>query len=544
MDEDKILQEPVDETPISNDLITPSEIAEAATENKGAEPTDLLPSDVAEIAETAEAEEADQVKVESADSSTKSGIEQVKTTLEKGDEPAPVINVNVDAPVTVSKDEASEAGNVTNVNVTNIYQAEGKENKLADTEKASDLTPSAVAADQSKQEEITEQPDAIRVEVDPAVTQTIVDQVLTSKETIEERESSTVLKEKEAEIKANDVILAQLEKVEKTVETVLEKTAADLTPATVVKNEAVSSEQPDQADGVRVETVEPSNETLQSLIVPAESVVDYGTMNSLEALDRSNFAYKEPALPSTAMEDLLKSYQTEMEETSRLFQEDFSKTIESIEKNQQSIDYFSQIIPPEAAIPVNSFAINQETKVDKLYDLLSKEASGNEEKEEEPILRTDMQKISLDEPAPEKSEAEDDLSWPISKMQTVPLTDVRVETNEKKVNPGLAKEILTTPEMKQLRDLSAVMNQVSSQLEALNEAQVTNNQSISTIANSVNTVNSVEAQKMIPGESEKTSSVKKEEGKKAEPISGSLSEYYLHAIYDALVSYGIKLRTY
>jgi len=544
VDEDNLLQEPVDETPVDNDIMTPSEIADAATENKSAEPADLLPSDVAKIAETAEVSEDDQVKVESADSSTKSGIDQVKTTLEKEDEPAPVINVNVDAPVTVSKDESAEPSTVTNVNVTNIYQADNQENKSADPEKDAGLTPSAIAASQSKHEEVDKQIDPIRVEVDPTVSQTVVDQVLTTKQRVEETELSTVLKEKEAEIRANDVILAQLEKVEKTVETVLEKDSANLTPTNVVENQSSVTDQPNQSSTVRIETVEPSSQTLQDLLVSVEPTVDYGQMSSLEGLDQSNFAYKEPALPSTATEDLLKSYQTETEIINRLFQEDFSKTLEAIEKNQESIDYFSQIIPPDISVPINPTAINQETKVDQLYDLLSKEAVGTEEKEEEPILRTDMQKISLAESAPEKIEEEEDLSWPISKMQMVPLTDVRVENNEKKVNPGLAKEILTTPEMKQLRDLSAVLNQVSSQLEALNETQVTNNQSISTIANSVNTVNSVEAQKMIPGESEKTSSVKKEEGKKAELISGSLSEYYLHAIYDALVSYGIKLRTY
>lgn len=516
MDEDQILSKSIDSEPLANDPITPSGVIKAASESQKVDHQDSMPSNIVVSADSAETNEDDQVKIESGDHSIKSGIDQIKTTLEKDDEPAPVINVNVETPVKVIKGEPSGQENITNLNVTNVYQIEGSDETKTGSEKVSELTPNLITSDQSNKEEIS-QSTPIKVETEPIVTKGVIEKLLSETDRLTQKGPS--------------------------IENAPAKSVTEITPSTVAEKASSEGILPAEKAEARVETVKMPVETLRDLLIPDETIVDYGKMSSLENIDSQKLTYQDSATPAAVMADLLKSYQEESKETTRLFQEDFSKTLDSLEKSQEKIDYLSTVIPPDSNASVNPLEINKSTQVDKLYDLLVKEAKEKPRLEEEPAVRTDLQKMSLSETLPINSEERDaDLS--ISKMKTIPISDIRVETAERKINPALIKEILASPEMKQLKNLSTVMDQVRSQIESLNETQVTNNQTINTIANSVNSVNSVESQKMIPGESEKASSVQKEEGKKAEPTSGSLSDYYLHAIYDALVSYGIKLRTY
>ncbi len=168
MDEDQILPKSTDSEPLTNDPITPGGVMEAASESQKVDNPDTMPSNIVVSADSAETDEDAQVKVESGDHSTKSGIDQVKTTLEKKDEPAPVINVNVEAPVKVIKSEPSDRENITNLNVTNVYPVVGSDETKTDSDKVSELTPNLITSDQSSREEIR-QSTPIRVETEPIV---------------------------------------------------------------------------------------------------------------------------------------------------------------------------------------------------------------------------------------------------------------------------------------------------------------------------------------------------------------------------------------
>lgn len=123
--------------------------------------------------------------------------------------------------------------------------------------------------------------------------------------------------------------------------------------------------------------------------------------------------------------------------------------------------------------------------------------------------------------------------------------EIRVDRKSKTLTPAIVKNILTSPETRSLNEVNASLAGVKSALDASREMQVTNNQSSSNTSNSTTLVNNVEPGKTVQPESPKPEEVKKDETKdEGLGQGGGMTDFYLHAIYDALTSQGIKIKSY
>lgn len=132
-------------------------------------------------------------------------------------------------------------------------------------------------------------------------------------------------------------------------------------------------------------------------------------------------------------------------------------------------------------------------------------------------------------------------SLPIAKKEEAVAT---VKNGEKKITPDLRKAMTETLEAKRLNTIEDSLKQLQSAIVSLtaNNVQNSNTQNIvnqggSSITNVDNT-STQQVSKPIEIEPPKKQPEKKEES------TVSLSEFYLHAIYDAMVSQGIKIKSY
>lgn len=550
MEEDKNLEQLNENLPTDEINVTPSKIAEDAVSAEKIEPTDTKPSDVIkEIVEVASPGEDDQVTVETGDSSTRSNIDYVKTELEKKESAAPTINVNVDFPEKSQPAQANETTNVTNVNVTNVYKSDedGSTKDQSSQTKSTETTPSSVSTDQANLKESTASVDRIAVvETPPIASHKVVDSLINSTEQIEksiEKNQSSL----EKESTASNTILSQLEKIQTSTETKNLEVQTTLVDA-IDKLAEKENVQTKDLDQVKVQTSELSQAVLNSVLLDKEADTDHG--KPAPVISQANDTKLDAlSAPSAAMLNFVKSYEESTKEVSNLINQNFYETINSALSEQSSFNYPVEIPVPTTGLTGDIITLTSgyNSGFNDILQAVENNQSQTKNVEEPKEAILGIQKMLV--PEIEKvdnsnGESElDDLIWSPPATQALP-TDVRVENNEKKIKPALVKDILATPETKKLQELSSVMEQVRSQIESLNETQVTNNQTISTIANTVNTTNSSEVQKLVSRESESPITVKKEEPEKSSSQSNSMSEYYLHAIYDALVSHGIKLRSY
>lgn len=551
MEEDKNLEQLNENLSTDEINVTPSKIAEDAVSAEKIEPTDTKPSDVIkEIVEVASPGEDDQVTVETGDSSTRSSIDYVKTELEKKESAAPTINVNVDFPEKIQPAHANETTNVTNVNVTNVYKSDedGSTKDQSSQTKSTETTPSSVSTDQANLKESTASVDRIAVvETPPIASHKVVDRLINSTEQIEksiEKNQSSL----EKESTASNTILSQLEKIQTSTETKNLEVQTTLVDA-IDKLAEKENVQTKDLDQVKVQTSELSQAVLNSVRLDKEADTDHG--KSAPVISQANDTeFDALSAPSAAMLNFVKSYEESTKEVSNLTNQNFYETINSALSEQSSFNYPVEIPVPTTGLTGDIITLTGGNEASRFNGVLQDvenrlNQTDSIEKPDDVVLGIQKMLVpEIEKVDNSNGESElDDLIWSPPATQALP-TDVRVENNEKKIKQALAKDILATPETKKLQELSSVMEQVRSQIESLNETQVTNNQTISTIANTVNTTNSSEVQKLVSRESESPITVKKEEPEKSSSQSNSMSEYYLHAIYDALVSHGIKLRSY
>jgi hypothetical protein len=130
-------------------------------------------------------------------------------------------------------------------------------------------------------------------------------------------------------------------------------------------------------------------------------------------------------------------------------------------------------------------------------------------------------------------------------VQLIESPEIRVDRKSKTLTPAIVKNILTSPETRSLNEVNASLAGVKSSLDASRETQVTNNQSSSNTSNSTTLVNNADPGKTAPIEIPKPEEIKKDENKE-EGLGqgGGMTDFYLHAIYDALTSQGIKIKSY
>ena len=124
-------------------------------------------------------------------------------------------------------------------------------------------------------------------------------------------------------------------------------------------------------------------------------------------------------------------------------------------------------------------------------------------------------------------------------------SDVKVDSKPISLTKDLVRNILTTPEAQSLKTVNANLEAVQHKLdEATRVAQITNTNT-SNLVNSSSLVVNNEGAKNINQNQEIQSEVKKpEETEQSEDSGNSMMEFYLHGIYDALVSQGIRIKSF
>lgn len=125
------------------------------------------------------------------------------------------------------------------------------------------------------------------------------------------------------------------------------------------------------------------------------------------------------------------------------------------------------------------------------------------------------------------------------------LPEVKVKTAEKKVTPEIAKGIMqNSPESRGLTTVNENLAKMQSQLLTIGQTQINNANTSSTITNSNNTVRNEDNRKITQEERRAEKEMEKTKEKEVRENSNQLTEFYLHGIYDALVSQGIKIKSY
>lgn len=121
--------------------------------------------------------------------------------------------------------------------------------------------------------------------------------------------------------------------------------------------------------------------------------------------------------------------------------------------------------------------------------------------------------------------------------------EIRVDHKSNALTPATIKNILTSTETKGLTAVNDSLAGVKLSLDAVKEATINTSNTTNSTSNSTMLVNNVEAAKLAQEKAAVVPEVKKEEPPVIDTNSG-LTEFYLHAIYDALVSQGIKIKSY
>lgn len=543
MDEDLILENPIsDDVPTNNDLFSPSQIAEEAIEPSVEDSLDVSPAKVLESESNLEVQPTEQVKVTGDSGSTKSGIDQLVLDLKDKDPIEPVINVEVNSPVKVIKTESDQPTEINNTTVNNYYNEsvnpETAKNKGSDLE----VSPSPIIKEVTERPGPEVTPDPTIIKKDSQVTDSLIEKILST-----EKNSQVVeIRNSEQATESNSTsLLSELSKLENTVETI--KTSLEAKPSDLAKDSinidipTVNGNQP-----VRLEIAGNSPESLLRILMPDQDqgqeeltrqIMDGKLLSGEAEKTRASEAKLANSVfvPSDLMIELVKNTKSESDATSTI-SKNITKTLESIDREKTSETFSDQM--QSIMVEFDKSTKNSESSMATLSEILT-QASDNKStsNDSNSTVRSDFQKISLPNDTSDANKSTESIETEAAK-------DIRVSYNEKKVSTELAREILATPEMKQLKELSVVMEQVRQQMSALNETQITNNKNINNIVNSVSSVTNNDGQNISLSESKPTSEVKKEEAKTAEINSTSMAEFYLHAIYDALTSYGIKLRTY
>jgi len=123
--------------------------------------------------------------------------------------------------------------------------------------------------------------------------------------------------------------------------------------------------------------------------------------------------------------------------------------------------------------------------------------------------------------------------------------EVKVKTAEKKVTPEIANGIMqNTPEARGLAAVNDMLGKVQSSLLTIGQTQITNANSSNTINNNSSTIRNEDNRKITQEERRIEKEKEKAEEKSVVENPNQLIEFYLHGIYDALVSQGIKIKSY
>lgn len=122
---------------------------------------------------------------------------------------------------------------------------------------------------------------------------------------------------------------------------------------------------------------------------------------------------------------------------------------------------------------------------------------------------------------------------------------VKVKTAEKQLTPEIAKGIMqNSPETKAMTTVNETLAKVQSTLSTIGQTQITNANNSNTVNNHTSTVNNEDNRKLSQAEQREEKKTEKEKAEQPKQNSNELTEFYLHEIYDALVSQGIKIKSY
>lgn len=529
------------------DIAKPSEIAETAAGIEKTIDLDISPSEIFDLIDDGSPENTDQINVKTADSSTKNEIDQIAATLAKADIPEPIINVNVEQ-ANIVQSPSSEKLEKTTETVTNNYTIETEKPPIIISADKPEILPSSTI--QNTINTITPETAPLpRVsQEDPIATKSDVNKILEANEKLIKKEEP--LSVEQADTRSSyQVAQDTLGDITKSINSQSNKIdSIELTPSTIANSE-IPSVKPIEAsartitepisDGKLTDSLLPTNsvsvDKLTELTKSAKDLIEIQNSQTNSSLFNS---------PSTVLIEMLREPNTR-EEIVNVLNEGFSQVIEKVETTKLnnltdfSPSQLSNIQPVliDGDSPILSNAVRTNIDVFNMSDVVKSTQS-------ELIRETDSTNNSfslLPQTTNETPEARI-----LNGTPTLPNTseDARLENNDKKLNAEITKNILTSPESKQLNSVNENLAKVQVALDSVNASQVSNNQNISNIINSTNTITNTEGQKITLDESKSNSKVEKEEPMINQVASTGLSEHYLHAIYDALVSHGIKLRMY
>ena len=528
------------------DIAKPSEIAETAAGIEDPIDLDISPSEISDLIDDGSPESTDQIKVETADSSTKNEIDQIAATLTNDNTVEPIINVNVEQ-ANIVQSPSSEKIEKTTESITNNYTIETEKAPIIISTDKPEILPSSTIQNtvNTVLPETTPLPRVIQE--DPIATKADVNKILEANEALIKKEEPISVEPVDTR-SSYQVAQDTLSDITKSINS--ESTNSDsteLTPSIIANIESPEVKQIDTSTRILTEPV--SDGKLADSLLPT-SVVSIDKLTELtkstkdliemQTSQTNNSLFNSP---STVLIEMLREPNTR-EEIVNVLNEGFSQVIENIETtNLNNIMDFSP----------SQISNSQPYLVDSVTPMLTNDVRTNTEV----LNMSNFINESRPDSIKESKSSNDVFSLlPKTNNETIDPTiindplllpnidEARIETNDKKLNADIVKTILTSPESKQLNSVNENLAKVQAALDSVNASQVSNNQNISNIINSTNNVTNTEGQKITVDESKSNSKVEKEEPMINQAVSTGLSEHYLHAIYDALVSHGIKLRMY
>jgi len=528
------------------DIAKPSEIAETAAGIEDPIDLDISPSEISDLIDDGSPESTDQIKVETADSSTKNEIDQIAATLTNDNTVEPIINVNVEQ-ANIVQSPSSEKIEKTTESITNNYTIETEKAPIIISTDKPEILPSSTIQNtvNTVLPETTPLPRVIQE--DPIATKADVNKILEANEALIKKEEPISVEPVDTR-SSYQVAQDTLSDITKSINSESTKSdSTELTPSIIANIESPEVKQIDTSTRILTEPV--SDGKLADSLLPT-SVVSIDKLTELtkstkdliemQTSQTNNSLFNSP---STVLIEMLREPNTR-EEIVNVLNEGFSQVIENIETtNLNNIMDFSP----------SQISNSQPYLVDSVTPMLTNDVRTNTEV----LNMSNFINESRPDSIKESKSSNDVFSLlPKTNNETIDPTiindplllpnidEARIETNDKKLNADIVKTILTSPESKQLNSVNENLAKVQAALDSVNASQVSNNQNISNIINSTNNVTNTEGQKITVDESKSNSKVEKEEPMINQAVSTGLSEHYLHAIYDALVSHGIKLRMY
>jgi len=169
------------------DIAKPSEIAETAAGIEDPIDLDISPSEISDLIDDGSPESTDQIKVETADSSTKNEIDQIAATLTNDNTVEPIINVNVEQ-ANIVQSPSSEKIEKTTESITNNYTIETEKAPIIISTDKPEILPSSTIQNtvNTVLPETTPLPRVIQE--DPIATKADVNKILEANEALIKKE--------------------------------------------------------------------------------------------------------------------------------------------------------------------------------------------------------------------------------------------------------------------------------------------------------------------------------------------------------------------